>query len=238
MKVPNGLKHLTRLSDAGEATRRASNEPLREWATENALVGTSLSALYQAATCYRSCSGGAHILEALAGRSYNLGAAAHTLILRGYYDEGLNLVRSIGEIANLIAMSAVDKEGMQEWLASDLKTRLKKFSPSKVRRILKQPGKEHPHFDDEWYSRLCEDYTHVTPSTKPNLHNDLGKAFVGGTFQKQGLEKSLGELATALGITALMICAFFKFADLSKELNALVDLASAETGGKLTKPCS
>jgi len=82
---------------------------LEESSDEVALIGVALSALFQAATCYRSCSGGPHILEALAGRSYNLAAAAYTVITRGFYDEGLLLIRSIGEIANLIALSASDK---------------------------------------------------------------------------------------------------------------------------------
>lgn len=92
-------------------------------------------------------------------------------------------------------------------------------------------GHEHPHFDDDWYKQLCEKYTHVNPGTKPNLHNEEGTAVVGGAFQRKGLENALSELATVLGVTALMICAFFKFEDLSTDLSALVESASAESPG-------
>jgi len=185
--------------------------------------------LFQAATCHRGCSGGPHILEALAGRSYNLGAAAYTVITRGFYDEGLLLIRSIGEVANLIALSASDKQAIKEWLSSDGKTRRNKFSPSKVRKILSRPNIDHPHFDDEWYSRLSEDYTHVTPAMKPNAHDNAGQGYVGGTYQRSGLENALGELGTVLGVTSLMICAFFKFDDLFAEISTLIDVMDSDS---------
>ena len=118
MSVPTKLDHLVMLEAMGAITQRASTDVQAEQATEIAMIGTALSALYQAATCHRKCSSGPHILEALSGRTYNLGASAYLLIIRGYYDEALNLVRSIGEISNLIALSAVDKDGLREWLES------------------------------------------------------------------------------------------------------------------------
>jgi hypothetical protein len=39
---------------------------------EREVLGTSLSALYQVATCHRKCFGGGHVLESLSGRIYNL----------------------------------------------------------------------------------------------------------------------------------------------------------------------
>jgi hypothetical protein len=44
----------------------------------------------------------------------------------------------IGEVSNLIALSVVDKKALKEWLSSDKKTRLRKFSPSKVRKALER----------------------------------------------------------------------------------------------------
>ena len=96
------------------------------------MIGTALSALYQAATCHRKCHGGSHVLEALAGRVYNLACSAYSLITQGFYDEALNLIRSIGEISNLISLSIVDKEAIAEWLSSDQKTRIKKFRPARL----------------------------------------------------------------------------------------------------------
>jgi hypothetical protein len=232
MSVPTKLDYLVMLEAMGAITQRASADVQAERATEIALIGAALSALYQAATCHRKCRGGSHILEALSGRTYNLGASAYLLIIRGYYDEALNLVRSIGEISNLIALSAVDKDGLREWLESDKKTRLRKFSPAQVRRILERQGRDLMLADSDWYSRFCETYTHVTPDTKPNMHNDADKPFVGGAYQPNGLRSSLAELATALGVISMMVCAYFGLDDLFEEISAIVDDADKKSSAQ------
>jgi hypothetical protein len=182
------------------------------------VLGTSLSALYQAATCHRKCYGGPHILEALSGRAYNLACAAYRLAVQGFYDEAMNLVRSIGEISNLIALSVVDKEALCQWLSADPDTRKKKFSPVKVREMLAQSGGFPIHADRDWYTNLCEKYTHVHPGTRPNLHNAAGQAYVGGQFQADGLKTVLDELASVLCMTAMLVCQYVKLDDLYEEL--------------------
>jgi hypothetical protein len=222
MKIPTGVEHLEMLETLAAMTWRESADAQREQPTELAMIGTSLSALYQAATCHRKCYGGPHILEALSGRTYNLGVSAYILIVRGFYDEALNLVRSIGEVSNLIALSVVDKQGIREWLKSDKKTRLRKFSPAQVRRILERQERDLMLADSDWYSRFCESYTHVTPETKPNMHNDAGLPFAGGVYQADGLRKSLGELGTALGVVALMISKYFALEEMFNEISGIV----------------
>lgn len=90
VNIPTGREHLLTAFEMGNVTQTASAEILQEESEVITMLGTSLSALYQAATCHGKCYGGPHILEALAGRSYNLGAAAYTLLIRGYYDEILD----------------------------------------------------------------------------------------------------------------------------------------------------
>ena len=145
-----------------------------------ALIGTALSALYQAATCHRRCYGGGHVLESLCGRAYNLGSSAYLLASFGYYDEALNLVRGIGEIANIVSLSVLDKKSLREWLEANPNTRRKKFSPARVRRILEERGQTLMYADSDWYAKFCELYTHVGPGTRPNLHNDAGIPVAGG----------------------------------------------------------
>jgi hypothetical protein len=183
MKIPSGDEHLDMLTAMAALTASEAAKKRQEMRTEVRMIGTSLSALYQAATCHRECHEGAHILEALCGRMYNLGAAAYILATDGFYDEALNLIRSIGEAGNLISFSVVDKNALREWLSADKRTRLRKFSPARVRSALKQEESAVLLADDDWYSRFCEAYTHITPQTKPNVHNDANQPFVGGVFQ-------------------------------------------------------
>ena len=190
---------------------------------EMRLIGTCLSALYQASTCHRKCHNNGHVLEALAGRAHNLGAAAIDLARGGFYDEALNLIRGIGEIANLIAALAVNKEALRDWLASTPETRRKKFGPGKIRDMLRKNGAGFPILaDTDWYSRLCESYTHVTPKTRPGAHGRDSKDWVGPVFQKQGADSSISELAGIIAPLAAMICAYFKFDDLFAEIESLI----------------
>jgi hypothetical protein len=226
MNIPTGLDHIDMLEMLAAKTHRESTDVLKEQPTELKMIGTALSALYQAATCHRKCYGGPHILEALSGRTYNLGVSAYILIVRGFYDEALNLVRSIGEISNLITLSVVDKDGIKEWLESDKEARLKNFMPGHIRKRIKRQGHNSLMLaDDDWYSRFCETYTHVTPETKPNMHNDAGLPYVGGVYQADGLRNSLGELATALGVVALMVSKYVGLEDLLEELSVIIDAA-------------
>lgn len=215
--IPNGLDYVEMLKVLSEKARQGSESKNLDRNSLRA-IGSALSALYQAGSCHRACHGGPHVLEALAGRAHNLGCAAYLLIARGFYDEALNLVRSLGEISNLILLSVVDKDAHARWLAADHATRLRDFSPAKVRQLVYRGVPGIMYADQDWYSSFCEKFTHVTPATKPNSHNDEGRSIVGGIFQPGGLSFSQGELATVLVSVALPVCRYFNFNDLFDEL--------------------
>jgi hypothetical protein len=229
MKIPSGREYLNMLATLDAITGGQSEGGLDGLpASTLRMVGTALSALYQAATCHRGCHGGSHVLEALSARMYNLGSAAYVLALRGFYDEALNLTRSIGEVSNLVALSVVDKKAIVDWLSSDKRTRLRKYSPSAVRKALERLDPSLVLANESWYSRFCEMYTHVTPHTKPNMHNDTGQAYAGGVYQAEGLTRALSELGTVLGGVAIIVCGYFGFDDLSDEITRIADAANVE----------
>ncbi len=221
-EIPKGLDHLLLIASLSDRTRKQSEVHLKKHSFELMMIGTALSALYQAATCHRKCHGGSHVLEALAGRVYNLACSAYSLITQGFYDEALNLIRSIGEISNLLSLSIADKEAIAERLSSDQRTRIKKFGPASVRQMLENSG-GFIIADKDWYAEFCEKYTHVTPGTRPNLHNETGVPVAGGVVQERGIEASLGELSTILGSTAMIICRYFKLEDLLAEIASYID---------------
>ena len=232
-EIPSGIEHLKMVAQLEAATYQESSKRLGTSIVVRQLIGTALSALYQAGTCHRKCHGGPHIFESLCGRMYNLAVGAYLLAQRGLYDEALNLTRSIGEISNLIALSVVDKEALKLWLSSDKKTRLRKFSPSEIRKTLERQQPELVLATEDWYARFCESYTHVTPQTRPNMHNARGQAHVGGVYQEEGFNNVLDELATVLASVAMIVCRYFKFTDLFDEISTSVKAASEkpETNG-------
>ncbi len=191
-------------------------------------IGTMLSALYQASTCHRECFGGPHAIEALAGRAHNLGSSALKLTAEGYYDEALILIRSLGEIANLVCLFSIDSTATSQWIKSDRKTRQANYSPASVRKALEQSDKISAYLNREWYQTLSNGYAHIVPGSVPNSHNlgDIG--VVGSQYQERGVKTCTKFLFQALIILTFRIAAFFRYNDIiemlkdhAKELEAV-----------------
>jgi hypothetical protein len=214
--IPIDIGHLQLLSQINRANRRESDELLKAHLDDLRLLGTALSAIYQAATCHRKCWATGHVLEIIGGRIYNLACAAYSLICIGFYDEALNLTRSIGEAANLVSLSTHNKDKFKEWVHSSKEIRLAKFSPAKIRKLI--GNEDHILMDGDWYAELCEAVTHITPSVSPNFHADLNRAMCGGAPNETALAKSLGQLTLVVGLVALFYCRYFEFDDLFQAL--------------------
>ncbi len=156
-------------------------------------------------------------MEGLCARAYNQACAAYILLTVGFYDESLSLVRGIGEIYHLVALSTVDQGAISRWLRSDKSARIREFSPGKVRTQLRKLAPELELTEPAWYSDLSERYTHVSPTISPNKHNPE-KAIAGGVFQVGGLELALQELTEISCGLALMVCRYFDFSDLFSQI--------------------
>jgi hypothetical protein len=220
--IPTGLDHLAWISiSRGSSEEKFAADDSR-YMTDLKILGTSLSILYQAGTCHRRCFGGPHILESLAGRSYNLACSGYFLIAAGLYDEALSLVRSIGEITNFVMLSVEDKDSLKRWLTSDDNQRRREFAPVKVRMLLEKTGFGGLMVaDKDWYGALCA-FVHVSPHGRPNMHNSQQKAFVGGVFQEEGAARALDALSSSAGTLAILICKYFQFEDLFAEITTLL----------------
>lgn len=156
--------------------------------------------------------------------------------MNGLYDEALSLVRGLGEISNIIAMSAVDKQAIQEWMTADARTRKSKFSAVKVRLLLEKKGPQYMLSTEGWYGDLSESFTHPTPAMLPGHHE--GMSIVGGMFQEKGFVKTLDELSTVLAHVAIMVCRFMDFSDLLVEFDKIIDRVKAQLDGAATDPAA
>jgi hypothetical protein len=214
--IPTGLEHLALLRAGAAYAARQTAEHLEDLKINNDLIGTAMNVLYQAATCHRKCHGGAHIFERLLGRAYNLSCGAYHLTIFGLYDEALNLIRSLGEIANLVMLSALDGPKMKEWLHATPKERRDNFSPVKIRLMLEAKGMEQCA-NHKWYQERSAGDTHITPNTQPNFHG--GAAFVGGRYEKEGMRKCFESMLYVSVTLAMFVARFFEFDDLFKEIS-------------------
>lgn len=223
-RVPNGRDHVELIEVMGDLNRQVTNTKLSQYGEELTILGISLAIIYQVATCHRRCLGGHHVYERLMARTYNLACSEYSLIVRGLYDEALNLNRSLGEIANLIGLFANDEKKLALWLSSDVSTRKKNFRPVNVRKSLEKiKGGLFLYASQDWYSKFCEDYTHVHPETKPNVHNEHGQGHASGRIQDEGLNYSIGELTSVCTYIALFASQYGGLQDLFEELSEAID---------------
>ena len=153
-----------------------------------------LSYLERAAACFGGCHGGDHRAEYLTGRAVTSCQAALLLMSSGYYDEALSMIRSLGEIANLMAMFVSDMSRFERWKMLDEKARRRDFSAVKVRLWLEQNGGPLV-VDEKRYGILSTYSIHANPDTLPQDHGPHGKAMIGPFYQEAGFLLCLNELA-------------------------------------------
>jgi hypothetical protein len=165
--------------------------------------------------------GGKHTFERLLGRAYNLGCSAYNLTLFGLYDEALSLIRSLGEIANLVMLSALDGPKITEWLHATRKNVWKILAPSRSAGCFKL--REWSHVLPASGIEKCRRATHITPDTRPNFHG--GSPFVGGRYEKEGVTKCFGALLYVSVTLAMFVARFFKFDDLFEEISKKLRLS-------------
>jgi hypothetical protein len=128
----------------------------------------------------------------------------------GFYDEALSLVRSLGEIANLLGLFFWDQNALEEWKRSDRKYRRDHFGPAKVRDRYEKLCPELP-MGDESYRVLCELSTHPVPHMLPQKFNQIDHPMTGGLFmQAAGLLVVLNETAGILACIAAFAAPLLK----------------------------
>ena len=120
-------------------------------------------------------------------------------IFHGYYDESLALIRSIGEIGNLVNLFWSDSDKLREWIDSDERTRMNTFSPAGIRKMLESNGVMVP-FEKNHYSFLCETAVHPVPHVAPNSYSDGAQPVLGLVFQQEGFELAFWNLLWATSV--------------------------------------
>lgn len=161
------------------------------------MMGRCLGLLDAFSSCAWKCSEGDHILERLVGRANNCARGALRLAFMGFYDESLTLIRSVGEIANLLSLFSERRELFDRWKALDERTRRQEFSPIKVRRALEEIGTPI-RVSTSAYGELSSRSVHANPSTLPQAFDARARAKGGAYFQEAGLLVCLNELAQAV----------------------------------------
>ncbi len=192
--------------------------------------GDFLSLLYREAACFNGCPGGDHFGQRIAGRVVSHALGSYRLLCSGYYDESLALTRNLAEIANLFWLFLNRPAELERWRKSDKKTRMRDFSPVRIRIALQDAGIPVP-IDKTRYAGLCEVAVHPGPSTTPQAHNPVGVPTLGALFQPAGYLASLNELAGATGVCGAALIPLLSLGDRKQKLKeSAVALLSAVGG--------
>lgn len=197
--------------------------------TTHEQLGTLISLLDRASSCWWGCREGDHAAEMLVGRCCSYGLCAFKLARSGFYDESVSLSRTVGEITNLAVLFINDPGAIQEWRTADERTRRNKYCPVEVRRTLEKKNFPVP-VNQLRYGQLSAKAVHLAPTIPPQMYNAERHPKPGGYFQEAGLCFCLAEIGypfSVLGLCAVDLC------HLSQENGAKVCRAAEELSKSL-----
>lgn len=206
----NGVKALRAIAKYEDRCEKQTEKGLPKWGVKAPncyeYLGQVLAYADVIGSCTFGCPGASyedHAVVYLPARASSFGRAALRLAKMGFYDEALNIVRSVGEIGNLLALFASDANAIEEWKKSDWKHRMEHLGPSKVRkRVLLAKGMLA--MGEQTYRELCEISTHPVPHLRPQQFNHAARTMTGGMFiQPAGFIVVLNELAISMSLLVL-----------------------------------
>src|SRR5258706_6370234 len=101
--VPEGADFLRAVLGITATCERSRDDYLASKSPEGSItthehLGTVLSLLDRASSCWWGCRKGDHVAEALVARANSYGLCAFKLARAGFYDEATSLARTIGEM--------------------------------------------------------------------------------------------------------------------------------------------
>jgi hypothetical protein len=141
-------------------------------------------------------------------RLFNAAASALSLMLAGYYQNSLTLLRDLLETGFLLHYFAIDRTKISEWKCSDNKARQEKFRPAKIREALDNHGGAAPTYRGQIYKLMCnyaahpsyEGFTVIAPK---------GLGNVGPFFEETRLRGLVEEFAKHLPFFAVVYVLHF-----------------------------
>jgi len=211
--VPEGTEFLRGVLRITSQCERSTDEYLASESPQGSIsthehLGTLLSLLDRASSCWWGCRQGDHAGEMLVGRCSSYGLCAFNLARSGFYDESVSLARIVGEITNLAMLFLGDPNSLQDWRTVNERTRRDKYSPVAVRRALEAKSLPVP-VNQSRYGQLSAKAVHLTPTIPPQMYNAERHPKSAGYFQEAGLCFCLAEIGypfTVLGFCAVELC--------------------------------
>ena len=158
----------------------------------------TLMLLEQYGSCHWGCHGGDHLIERFAARATSYCLASIRLLWMGHYDEAYSLLRTVGELANLLFLFASDRSQMTRWRDADEGQRRNDFGAAGVRAIL--ASLQLPAIlNRRRFAMLSGRFAHAGQLPVAQLHNPDGLMTMGGRLQPGGLDYGMAQLTVFVG---------------------------------------
>jgi hypothetical protein len=139
------------------------------------------------------------VLQMLAARLFNSGASAMKLLMGGYYQSTVALMRDILETTFLLDFFHSNRDQIAVWRACDEKKRNREFGAMKIRMSLDDRDGYTERKREAAYQLLCQLGTHPTYTGFQMLQaKGSNKIIVGPFFEPASLDAVLSELAKTI----------------------------------------
>jgi hypothetical protein len=175
------------------------------------MVHASLDTVHAFTLQYQKQTEDELTVQLLGIRLFNASASALALMLAGYYQNSVTMLRDLLETGLLIDYFAIDRPKIQEWRQSNEKERKRKFGPVKIREALDAHDKATGEKRAQIYKLMCNYGAHPTYEGF-RLVNPAGLGEIGPFFNRKFLKGLLEELVKHLSYSSWVYAGHFSCA--------------------------
>jgi hypothetical protein len=175
----------------------------------------AINLIFDISAVYKSKDENEQTLQLIGCRLFNSSLASYKLMLSGYYQVSLSIVRDILEISFLLdyfhaqnRKDGFDKSKIEFWREATRKERREKIDPAIIRELDKRNGfTERKREKNYW---LFSEYaSHITPKSL-KLLSSAGTINIGPYFYGKNLKNSLYELTRFVVTAAINYVTLFR----------------------------
>jgi hypothetical protein len=173
------------------------------------MIHASMNVIYTFTHEYQKRTDDELTIQLLGIRLFNSSASALALMLVGYYQNSVALLRDLLETGFLMDYFSIDRSKIQEWQRSNEQERKNKFGPVEIRKALDGRDNATEQKRAQIYKLMCTHGTHPTYNGFQLVApNGLGK--VGPFFNENFLRGLIEELVKRVGHLALVYVEHFE----------------------------
>jgi hypothetical protein len=176
------------------------------------LIEASLDTIHAFTTMYERRTEDELTIQLLGIRLFNATVSAFGLILGGYYQNSVILLRDLLETGFLVDYLAIDRNKIQEWRRSSDKERQHQFAPLKVREALDEHDNASGKKRGQIYKLMCNYGAHPTFAGF-RLVSPNGRGEIGTFYNEKFLKSLLEELVKNVSYFALVYSGHFSNVD-------------------------